>query len=314
MGFEVGEAINFAFTGWAKSRQALKYFVVALILFVILNIALNLVAGSLFGSLSNVASMTPSEAIGLMGYFFLYMVVFVVLYWLISAFILYFMLGSALKEIKRKPAKFNANRYVRFLGLMIANCLSVLLSLRKLKFLWVFVVSIVLMILGVAMAGISGGTNIVLLILGVLFIGISMLLFVIYIVIMIYNGMRLILCEMLFVEKEQGIWKTLKAAWDMTEGNVLNIFIVMLVVSVVVIILSLVLSVPAMAYQMSVIGVNGGVGALNLMSDPIYLGLSALTNIVQAFAVMLQAFALAAIYRQLSKGGAVTRSVALRKR
>jgi len=312
MGFIVGDAINFAFTGWMKSRQALKYFVVALILFIILNVALGAVAGSLFGSLSNASSMSPGEALGLVGYFFLYITVFVVLYWLISGFIIYFMLGSALKEIKRKPVEFSAGRYARFLGLMIANCLAVLLSLFKLKFLWVLISGIILAIVGIVLVavGASFGSNVIALILGFLLLGISVILFLCYAVIMIYNSMRLILAEMLFVEKEQGIWKSLNASWNITGGNALNIFVVLFVVTVVVMILSLILSAPSMIYQFSVLGITGGSGALTLMSDPMYIGLSALTNIVQAFAVMVQAFALAGIYAQLNKGrGAVKKVV-----
>ncbi len=300
MGFDVGNAINFAFTGWVKSKAALKYFVVALILFIILNVALGSVAGTLFGSFADVASMSAGEALGLVGYFIAYMLLFVVLYWLISAFVVYFMLGSALKEIKRKPAAFSAERYVKFLGLMIANCLSVLFSLQKLKFLWVLVGAIILAIVGVILLAVGGQSGIIALaILGILLLGISMILFVCYVVIMVYNGMRLILSEMLFVEKEQGIWKSLNASWDLTEGNALNVFIVLVVVSVAMMILSFILSAPAMAYQFSVLGVTSGAGSLKIMSDPMYLGLSVLTNIVQALAVMLQAFALAGIYVQL---------------
>ncbi|VVB76329.1 Uncharacterised protein [uncultured archaeon] len=312
MGFEVGEAINFAFTGWMKSRAALKYFIVALILFIILNVALGSVAGSLFGSLSNAASMSPGEALGMVGYFFLYVAVFVVLYWLISGFIAYFMLGSALREIKRKPVEFSAGRYVRFLGLMIANCLSVVFSLFKLKFLWVLISGIVLAIVGgvLAAAGVSFGSNVAMIILGALLVVVAFILFICYAVIMVYNAMRLLIGEMIFVEKEQGIWKSLKASWDITGKNALNIFVVMFVVAIVVMILSFILSAPSMIYQFSVIGMTGGTGALKLMSDPTYLGLSALTNIVQAFAVMVQAFAIAGIYTQISKGAGAKKSAA----
>ncbi|MEM4598830.1 MAG: hypothetical protein QW400_04045 [Candidatus Diapherotrites archaeon] len=81
----------------------------------------------------------------------------------------------------------------------------------------------------------GGGSGLFVLILGgVIFI----FLLIIYMAIVMYNSVRLSLSNAIFLSKEIGVMSALEESWTLTRGNVLNIFAVIIIVSIIYLIIT----------------------------------------------------------------------------
>jgi membrane-anchored glycerophosphoryl diester phosphodiesterase (GDPDase) len=112
-----------------------------------------------------------------------------------------------------------------------------------------------------------------------------------------------------YIEKPRKIMSALQESWNRTEGEVLNVFIALLVFGLVVMAVVYVVSIPTSIYSVMYIGGAGlsetadDLAAMNVMSgmfsDPIYLLLSVLTIVAGAWASIAQSFYMVSIYDSL---------------
>jgi len=200
---------------------------------------------------------------------------------------------------KYKPAPLDFGRFVKFLFYSLIESLAAVFCIYELKYLAVGIVSLILFILGGVLV-IFASTNFILGIIGALFLVLSVILALAYFVIIIYNSYRLMVSTVAFVASGKGIFETLKMSWDMTKGNVLMIFLVMLVVGIIISSISFTVSMPAMFYGMGVGIVSSIFGGTSTAFDPIYLTLLIPAQIFAAIGVIVSSYVLVALYDEMN--------------
>ena len=116
-------------------------------------------------------------------------------------FIQYFVYSRALKLSGRKFVPFTFERFLRMIVLCLTSGFVALVSLFDLKMLWIAIVGIASLVVAMIFFVASIG-NPIFALFGILFIVISVLLFLAYYIVIVYNSLRLVLGVAFFIEKE----------------------------------------------------------------------------------------------------------------
>jgi hypothetical protein len=303
MSFDFNSVFKFAFLDWLKQKGIWKYFIFIFVFYTLINFAGIYSVYAAFSPIEGGETITLIEAINIMLFFSIYYIVVIFVSLIVSSILSYFLITKALFSSKKDFVEFNAKRWLEFIFLGIAEFFVALLSIFNIKFLLVPVSAIVLTILSILLFVFSYTGNYLLALLGILFIFLALLLFFVYIFIWFYNSIRLTVSAVIFVEKKKGIMESLKASWDLTKGNVVNIFIVFLVIGIAVGVLSWIVTLPLVFYQA---GTNIAIQQNSLESfkqllDPFVLLLIIPSVIIQSIFIIVQTFGLVAIYNELTK-------------
>lgn len=306
MELDIGKLISFGFS-WMKDKTCLKYFVFLFVFYAIIGTISNYI-GSAFFKLILLRSGTiaagniPFELISEIIYYAGFVTLMGIISGLVGLAMFYLITSKAFKLAKGSSAPLTAGRYLRLIVLMIASGLVAGLSIFKLKWLWILIAGLALVLLGAAFSIINP------IITGVFF-AIGAILFIIYIIVFIYNGIRITFGDIAFIEKEQPIMKALKRSWDVTAGRIWEIILAMIVLGAIIWIINFILGLPASTYisfatlatiNLDTIATQETINSLmgnstyNLLSVPIYLG--------SAITVLTSTFYLVGIYLSLSKG------------
>ena len=135
-----------------------------------------------------------------------------------------------------------------------------------------------------------------------------------YAIIVIINYIRLSLGVVVFIEKDREIMESLKMSWDLTKGNALGIIIINLAVSLIIVAVSYIVSIPSTIYlQSSLFGLKNIEGlagfevviqsTMGLLTSPIYIILLIPLIILSAYELIALTYLLPLIYKTLvSKG------------
>jgi membrane-anchored glycerophosphoryl diester phosphodiesterase (GDPDase) len=136
---------------------------------------------------------------------------------------------------------------------------------------------------------------------GALLLVLAVLLFFGYILIVIYNGYRLILAMPIFVANKYGVLQCLKKSWDLTRGNVLSVFISVLIVSLMIFGVTYVISFPASIYSLFLELNAANTATVVAAFDPIYLILLIPSQIISAVGIIVSTYVLIGLYDELDK-------------
>ncbi|MFA6419751.1 MAG: hypothetical protein WCW13_03040, partial [archaeon] len=247
MNFDFGKILNFAFFDWFKQKGAVKYlaayFIVLAALTLGTNYLISILASPLVGSVTW-DETTLNAFIYLMGSV---LTISIVLGVILSA-IAYVLIGKALKAKGRNYEKLTAEKWVKFIVLGLAEIIASVFSVYKLKLLLIPVGAIITGLISIVLLTFFESGNWVVGVIGILLLLISLLLSFVYCVIIIHNAYRLILSPAIFVEGKS-VTQALRLSWETTRGNVLNIFVLIIIVGVTAAVLGWIVSIPASLNQ-----------------------------------------------------------------
>jgi hypothetical protein len=137
---------------------------------------------------------------------------------------------------------------------------------------------------------------------GILLLLLSFLGFLAYLIVAMYNSLRLSLSSIIFIEKEKKILDCLKESWDLTKGKIINSFGLLIVLIFVLAIINSMVSLPLQVYtgQFSFPPVERTPAQeLSQMVDPVVIVLTSVMILFQILIAMVELFGLMYIYGQL---------------
>lgn len=122
-------------------------------------------------------------------------------------------------------------------------------------------------------------------------------LWIAYIVVIIYNSIRLSFAGIMFLQNDKGILETARGAWVLTHGKALDIFLGFLVFGIALVAIQLIVSIPLFILRVVLDLVTPGLGILaQIIIDVL---------IAPVWAAIM-AFSIPAIYLELLKGSQPT--------
>ena len=234
MPFKIEDALRYGFA-WIEDRESLKY--------ILLNLAVQLATGAatillllmffqqylslLFMGESTSAAFLPlaldwQEFISKVIMFFAFLIPILIISGVALAYVQALMVLFALRKKGLKPASFSFIKLIRLIIMGIAASLAALFysfdkTFRIIQWLSLF----------------GSIVSILLIRLLPLFIFLALPFLLIYIIIVIYNFLRLFITEPIFLHEELGIIETLKKSFEITQDEIWNVFLAALVLMVV---------------------------------------------------------------------------------
>jgi len=300
LGLDINSVLKFSVIDWIKDRSALKYFFVIFIFYLLVNISVGFFMYSTFMPFIGNAQPDASQSIFMIANMIVFIFVLMFVAILIASIFNYFIISKALKSKKLGAVPFSVSRWVYFVLLSIAESIAAVFCLYKLRLLLIPIAGVILSIIALVLIIVFSYSNVILSLIGVLIFLVALILFLVYFVIAIYNAYRLSLASVIYIEKERGVWDSLRMSWEITRGKVLDIFVIMLIIGIAGSIIGWFFSVPSMIYQASFTAVASDPATVfKLMVDPIALIFSLPSILVQAFFVIAQLYALIAIYSEI---------------
>lgn len=293
-------SLIYGLTGWYKNKRTIKLILVLLAAYLVVIAIMGVLGWGLVASLLGSDIITPdatpslefiqSLTVGIFALLSVFAIILIVMS-IFQHYIVALIKLEALKQLKRKTVKFNPEKFIMLLIYYIVKFFAVLLSLFELKFLLVGIGGLVLIILGIGIAVLFPLAGIPLLFLG-------MLALLAYLIIIVYNSIRLLPSDGYFLEKETGIMQALEKSWKATEGKVLNIFVYALVFGIVVMILIQIVSAIFSGIGFGIGAMFGDLSAVVIFS---YVLAIAASFIVTPFVEAFDAYFIMSIYDGVSK-------------
>jgi hypothetical protein len=285
------EILKFSFIDTLKIKQVKKMLIYSLIIYFIYFIISILIANSFYFE----GMMDPAEYFQLIINYSIIIGIISIPFYLLLVFLEYKIIEGIYLEKKNKSKKINFLRYVKFLLMPLAMFICALFQLFNLKFLLIGITSLLLIVLGF-FSIIAFSTNIIAILIGILFIGLGLLIGLAYFFIIIYELIRLILSQAIIVENDDFV-KALKTSREKTSGNVINIFIISLIVCFAMMIIGGIFSILPTIYSMLLVNIN----PLGVVFDPIYNLLLLPTYLLAAYLIVVNASLISIIYLKLKQ-------------
>ncbi|MBI5884829.1 hypothetical protein HZB89_01895 [archaeon] len=210
MALDLGKLLEFSFNCFKDGKTRKLFFIV---------LALNIVMALIGYYLMLPYSDLSKTGTGLAGFFGALMLslIAVIAIGLLSMFLAVKMQLIALKKLGFKLIELNAGKFVELVLLYFAGFIASMLSLFRVKFLAVLAAGIVLLAAGFMLAnGLLGA--------------LGALLLVAYVVVWMYNSLRLAFGAAFFLGKGKGIMQSLKASDESTKGKLVELFIALVVI------------------------------------------------------------------------------------
>ena len=199
MSFGFNKVFKFTFVDWFKQKGILKYFVFLFVFYALVNFVSVYLMYSAFSPIASANTIAPAEAITLMVFFFTYFFALIIICGIVSSLFSYFLIAKALVASKKDFVEFSVKQWLRFIVLSIAECFAAMFSVFNLKLLLVPIAAIVLIIIAALLFVLSYSGNYIFALVGVLLLVIAFLLFLAYLVIWMYNCIRLTLSAIIFI-------------------------------------------------------------------------------------------------------------------
>jgi hypothetical protein len=294
----IEDIVRFSLVDCLKDKPSLILAGITFVVYSIFGIITMLAIANLFTPLANISPSTaPLAIVNVIVGVYITLAVYMIPMFLVMSIFGYLIIGRALKVSKNKHNSLTISRYIKFLILSIAAGIIAGLSLYNIKWLWMLVIGLALTLSG-AIITTTGNLW------GISLAGIGAAVLCIYVVVFIYNSIRLSISEAIFVEGE-GIINSLKKSWVITKGNVLGIAVIIIILMIVLSLLSFVLSMPAIIYTYSftasTITTGNTLTGMGYLSDLGYLIAIWPTYIVSAYAILAGSWSVVGIYNVLTK-------------
>ncbi|MEI7962051.1 MAG: hypothetical protein WCI04_06980 [archaeon] len=300
MEFDFGKIVDFSLFKWAKEEGIWKYFLALLVFTAVISFSTYYMMGTLLSPFSALQDQSVTEAINAIFHFFTFIFFIIIVSVVFGAAFNYLLIAMALRAKGKKFVDFGAKRWLGIIVLGILNFFAALFSVFKLKLLVVGIVGLVLTgisVILIVMSGIGGNWGIA--VLALLFFLLGLILLMVYLIIVVYNCLRLSFSSIVFIEKELGFVESMHKSWEMTHGKVLNILVALILIGLIAAVISLIGSFPLSVYNF-VAGISSGgmIGITNLF-NPLFLILNIPALVTSTIGAIISAFGLVAIYEQL---------------
>ncbi|MCR4335199.1 MAG: hypothetical protein NUV57_01535 [archaeon] len=250
-------------TLWFKDRETLKRFFIIIGLIVLFSIITAVIVIGLVlllagpASLDTVANPQILEQLGVVGLIFILVLVPLFLFFVLFLGYQFYKINiRALQVVGFETAPFNFVKFLKALiFLSLYTSFAVITSWFHEKWRIYF---IAIFILG--LFGLLGGF----LFSPLLFLSLlALLMFCPYILVMIYNSIRLSMGNSIYLQKNQGVIDSVKESWVLTEGKAVEIFAANVIVGIVIFIIALGLLVVQFGIQFFFLVLNfASIGAI----------------------------------------------------
>lgn len=223
---EYGKIVSEGFQGWWKKPIAMRLAAYVFLVSLLFSLVLMGIGSFLFGSLEKYVQFSFGEnnAADLLADFStsLVFVGVAILFGMALFVILRILKGKIFAEAlhsKRFAEPLSIEKGLRFAVLSIASSLAALFCWYNKKWLLLLLgclIGVVILVFGIV------STNWIAILVGAL---LAVLLGIAYLVIVIYNSVRLALSDVAFVEKNQSIGSALQESWKISDKKALRVFI-----------------------------------------------------------------------------------------
>jgi len=293
-------SLSFSLLESLKDKTSLKLTGVAFVVYAIFAALMLVIVASLLAPLETIsASANPQLIINMIIGLYATLAIFIIPLAIILTVINYWMIGRALKVSKRKYAPLTVIKFIKFILLSLAIGIIAFFSLYNIKWLWMLVIGAALSIGGAIMIAIGNLTGIGLMVLGVFVI-------ILYGIVILYNTLRLLIAEAIFVEGE-GIINSLKKSWVITKGNGWELFFSRGVFIFVILIITGICLAPSFIYSFmymasTMLGGNpSAMAGMNYLTDPGYLIAILPSYLASAYAILAGSWFTVGLYNVLTK-------------
>ena len=294
LGKELQPMLTFSLIDWLKNKKLQKLLLISIIVYSLFSIILTYFGIQRFSGLSEITN--PLELIGPMIEFYIVLGLTLIPVIIILTIVQYITIAKGLELKKKKSMKLDFVRFIKFLFLPLVTTIVAGLSLFDIKKLLIGIIGFLISVMGLGIFFISP-------VFGAILILIGTLLLVAYGIIFIINNIRLSVSDASFVESHNSLIKALKHSWVITRGNVLNIFIIWVVFSVIVMIITYIAIIPSMAFLIlnTAIIETSKEESINFILNPIYNALMIPSYIITAYAIICQSLLTVSIFSKLEK-------------
>ncbi len=307
---DYGKILSNTFTLWYKDSGTLKligiYFIVTMLLWALMLGAVVVFFGSALTSYMNLAGqyngmpappqevLMPLLASVLANIipFILVMLPLFIIYALAISYLQVLMSVRSLDALGMRPAPMNFSKFLRFIVYMIWISIAEITSWYNRPFLIAFIALVLLLFVSIAAVFVNQ------LIGGILFIG-WLLPFFAYVIVMIYNGIRLYLSPIPFLLKDVSIAEAGRESWEMSKGKVLDIFVITLVLGILLAVVYLALYLPVLVLEFVIFAIAGN--SLLPQAIETLFGI-----VITPFLVAISTYALSSIYLALFGGASLS--------
>jgi hypothetical protein len=218
---------------WIKDTKVWTYIIAIMAIGIIGLIGISYMIQGFAGnqlSFSVASGSNPISALLMVLNFILIIFVFYLVLSLIQGFVYVLILLKGMKFYQIKTQQFGIAKYVKLIILWIASAILALISYHERKFFYVFIAILALYFVGILTLVIG---------IGLILLLIAFLASMFYVFVVIYNSIRLSMSQFVFLEKEQGIFASIRESWNLTSGKAADVFIAIIIVSVVVMVVSM---------------------------------------------------------------------------
>ncbi len=307
-GLDYGLIIRNAFTLWNRDEKSLKYmaaYLVSSLFFTVLLLGIgyllfkdvifqflelskssSLAAGGFSGGLQQLFASALSSLI----IFTLALIPLVIAWLLLASYLQSVMQLRALELLGFTTASFGFGKLLKLILLSIWFFIAVLTSWYERRFMYAFIGLIAFTLIGAVLLVAAP-------LLGALFLLLSMLGWLLYFFITVYNSVRLSMAYNVFLRNDIPIAEATSESWKLTNGKTFDIFISMLIVSVIIFVADFVLGIILYLFRLAVVLATNNellgflLGQLlQIIFTPLWLAIGVFAN--------------AAIYSQLAKPSA----------
>lgn len=283
-----------------KDKKLRKYLLAGIILQII-SISIMLIWGFIITS-STLQVATPDQLMPAMSnLLFSFITFFAILFFILLVYLIitYLTINRSLEITKRKTIPLGIINFIKFCIMYLFYFVAVTFSLFNLKFLLILIAGLIFFTIGVILLLTDA-------IIGGILILFSLIFFLAYYIVIIYNSFRLYFIEPIFLETGEMV-NTLKKCWKLTKEKVADLFIVIILIIIIYMTLYFVLDLPSMIYSF-LVGFGTAISTIgsqqtniSLSTDPIYLLLQLPTAILMGvYLVFINNF-LVVIYDFISK-------------
>jgi hypothetical protein len=295
--------IKDSFLSWVHDRTFQTYLIVLTIFFLIFGTILTFASLEFIKNFVLISTgQMSAELSGLIG------VVsgVAIIYFFVLYVFQYLIFAKALVTNKMSAVPITAIRLIKLILVGFAQAIAAILCLYNIKFLVIGIAGFILIMLSFLIVPLLISNPILIAIMVIMLI-VGMILLAIYFVKVIINALRMLFAEVAYVEKERGIFESVKLSWTITQGQLTAIILAFIVLGIILWILNMAGSIPVSAYFSFVTQNISGTGVTNISEifafalDPGYILLSIPSYIISAYSIIVSTFFMTGLYDIVTK-------------
>ncbi|MDD4250751.1 MAG: hypothetical protein PHX27_01000 [Candidatus ainarchaeum sp.] len=282
LGKSINEIFKFSLIDFLKIKKLKKYLIIITIIYLIFFLGY---LGLINYFSTSIIENQPIDFIQTIVNFVLLIIIISMPISLIIVFFEYKITQEILNTKKIKTKKLDLIQYIKFLLMPLIIFLTASLSLFKIKFLLIGIISIAVLSIGIF-------TILTNLALGSILILIGFLMGLLYFAIISYQLIRLSLSQISIVQTGE-IKKALNESWNITKNNILNIIVIQVVFFTIIYVITLIFTMPLTAYSTLTAITPPAIEqaetlGLNLMFDPTYNLLMTPLYLIAGYLLIIQ--------------------------